>query len=122
MKFGQSYVFKYSPRPGTVAADLLDDVPAAVKAERNQILLEVQDRHTLRHNDRLVGTVQEILVEGVSPRDPSRLSGRTVHHRIVHFDSADSSLVGSYVSVRIEVAAAHSLIGVLQPEGQRVAR
>ena len=116
VRFAQSYVFKYSPRPGTLAADLVDDVPDEVKAERNQILLGVQDRHTWEFNKRLVGSVQEILVEGVSPRNASRMTGRTPHHRIVHFDSDDQSLIGSYVPVLVTEAAAHSLIGDLQPE------
>jgi tRNA-2-methylthio-N6-dimethylallyladenosine synthase len=121
VRFAQSYVFKYSPRPGTLSADLVDDVPAAVKAARNQILLDVQNRHTMECNQRLVGSVQEILVEGVSPRDASRLTGRTPHHRIVHFDSTDLALVGSYVPVSVTEAAAHSLIGELQPENHAVA-
>ena len=121
VKFAQSYIFKYSPRPGTLSADIVDDVPDAVKAERNQLLLAVQERHTREFNDALVGSVQEVLVEGVSPREPSRLTGRTPHHRIVHFDSTEESLAGSYVPVLIQEAAAHSLIGELQPENHAVA-
>ena len=122
VQFAQSYVFKYSPRPGTLAADLVDDVPDEVKAERNQILLAVQDRHTRLHNERQVGTIQEVLVEGVSPRQPSRLSGRTVHHRIIHFDSDDHSLIGSYVPLQITEAASHSLLGELMPEDHHLVR
>ena len=122
VQFAQSYVFKYSPRPGTLAADLVDDVPDEVKAERNQILLAVQDRHTRLHNERQVGTIQEVLVEGVSPRRPSRLSGRTVHHRIIHFDSDDHSLIGSYVPLQITEAASHSLLGELMPEDHHLVR
>ncbi len=116
VRFAQSYVFKYSPRPGTIAADLEDDVPDAVKAERNQRLLAVQEQLTRERNEALVGTVQEVLVEGVSPRDASRMTGRTSHHRIVHFDSTDTDLVGLYVPVWIREAAAHSLLGEWQPE------
>jgi len=117
VRFAQSYVFKYSPRPGTVAdQELEDDVPAQVKAERNRILLETQERHTLDRNLALVGAVQEVLVEGVSPKNPDRYTGRTVHHRIVHFPAADPALVGRYVPVRITEALAHSLVGDLQPE------
>lgn len=116
VRFAQSYVFKYSPRPGTVAADeMADDVPEATKAERNQAVLAVQERHTMEFNQRLVGRVQEVLVEGPSPRVPGRVSGRTPHHRIVHFDlpqgSTAADLRGRYVQVRITAAAAHSLIG-----------
>ncbi|MCA8954694.1 MAG: tRNA (N6-isopentenyl adenosine(37)-C2)-methylthiotransferase MiaB, partial [Planctomycetes bacterium] len=111
VRFAQSYVFKYSPRPGTVAAGLCDDVPDAVKAERNQRLLAVQERLTAERNLALVGSVQEVLVEGPSPRDPERLTGRTAHHRIVHFPAVGRDLVGQYVPVRIDAAAAHSLLG-----------
>jgi tRNA-2-methylthio-N6-dimethylallyladenosine synthase len=110
VKFSQSYVFKYSPRPGTLAADKVDDVPDEVKADRNRVLLEVQERHTAARNQQLVGTVQEILVEGPSKVE-GRMSGRTVHHRIVHFDSTDLSLVGRYVPVRVREALGHSLVG-----------
>ena len=92
-----------------------------MKKERNQILLAVQERHTQEYNERLVGSVHEILVEGVSPRNPARLTGRSPHHRIVHFDSDDQSLIGSYVPVWIREAAKHSLIGELQPENHAVA-
>ena len=121
VRFAQSYVFKYSPRPGTIAAEeVVDDVAADTKAERNQALLRVQEKHTMERNLRLVGTVCEVLVEGLSPRNKDRLTGRTPHHRIVHFDiPAESSgptveqLTGCYVKVRITAAAAHSLIGQL---------
>lgn len=117
--YAQSYVFQYSPRPGTVAADLVDDVPREEKERRNQVLLAIQDELCIRKNRSLVGTTQEVLVEGESQKDASRLTGRTVHHRLVHFDrpraddgsSGGLDLVGRYVPVRIERAMAHSLIG-----------
>lgn len=110
IRFAQSYVFKYSPRPGTLAADIVDDVPDAVKAERNRVLNEIQERHTIARNEEFVGSVQEILVEGPS-KVAGRLTGRTVHHRIVHFDSTDERLAGRYVPVRILEALGHSLLG-----------
>ncbi|MCA8973172.1 MAG: tRNA (N6-isopentenyl adenosine(37)-C2)-methylthiotransferase MiaB, partial [Planctomycetes bacterium] len=74
--FAQSYVFKYSPRPGTVAADLVDDVAEAEKERRNQVLLAVQEELTLARNRALVGATVEVLVEGPS-KVAGRLSGRT---------------------------------------------
>ena len=116
VRFAQSYVFKYSPRPGTHAArELPDDVSDLEKDRRNQVLLAVQERHTLARHEAMVGQVQEVLVEGPSQK-AGRMTGRTVHHRLVHFDSDDQALVGAYVPVRITVAAAHSLIGDLLPE------
>ncbi len=109
--FAQSYVFKYSPRPGTLAAEIHDDVPDAEKERRNQVLLAVQEALSLRKNQALVGSVQEVLVEGVSPKVATRMTGRTEHHRIVHFDGADPELVGRYLPVRITAALAHSVLG-----------
>src|SRR5262245_1609825 len=115
VRYAQSYVFQYSPRPGTLAAELPDDVPRAEKERRNQVLLALQERITLEKHKALVGSVQEVLVEGPSPREPGRLTGRTVHHRIVHFDvpagTARADLAGRYVPVRIDRALAHSLVG-----------
>jgi tRNA-2-methylthio-N6-dimethylallyladenosine synthase len=110
--FAQSYVFKYSPRPGTVAADLPDDVPEAEKERRNAVLLAAQEELTLARNRALVGTAAEVLVEGES-KVAGRLSGRTAHHRLVHFAATDLGLVGQYVPVRITEALAHSCVGEL---------
>jgi tRNA-2-methylthio-N6-dimethylallyladenosine synthase len=112
--FAQSYVFKYSPRPGTLAAELPDDVPEAEKERRNQVLLAAQAEITLQKNRALVGQTVEVLVEGHSKVD-GRLSGRTAHHRLVHFASADLDLIGQYVPVRVTEALAHSCVGELLP-------
>ena len=112
--FAQSYVFKYSPRPGTVAAELPDDVPDAEKERRNAVLLEAQEGITLAKNRALVGSTVEVLVEGDSKVD-GRLSGRTTHHRLVHFATNDRSLIGQYVPVRVTEALAHSVVGELLP-------
>ena len=112
--FAQSYVFKYSPRPGTVAAELQDDVPDAEKERRNQVLLAAQEELTLAKNRALVGSTVEVLVEGES-KVAGRLSGRTAHHRLVHFAAAAEDLVGQYVPVRVTEALAHSVVGELLP-------
>jgi tRNA-2-methylthio-N6-dimethylallyladenosine synthase len=110
--FAQSYVFKYSPRPGTRSAELDDDVPAVEKDRRNQVLLAVQEELSLAANCAVVGAVAEVLVEGASKVD-GRLTGRTAHHRLVHFASRDTSLIGQYVPVRVTEALAHSCLGEL---------
>ncbi|MCK5942200.1 MAG: tRNA (N6-isopentenyl adenosine(37)-C2)-methylthiotransferase MiaB [Planctomycetes bacterium] len=112
--FAQSYVFKYSPRPGTLSSDLEDDVPTAEKERRNQVLLAVQEELSIAKNRALVGQTVEVLVEGES-KVKGRLTGRTAHHRLVHFDSADASLFGQYVPVRVTEALAHSCVGELLP-------
>ncbi len=111
VRFAQSYVFKYSPRPGTVAAELIDDVPEPEKQRRNQVLLALQNEHSLAKNRALEGSVQEVLVEGVG--DGGRMSGRTAHHRIVHFACTDQDLMGRYAPARITQGNEHSLMGEL---------
>lgn len=117
--YAQSYIFKYSPRPGTIASELADDVPENVKEARNQILLAAQAEISLRKNQALVGQTVEALVEGDS-KVAHRMSGRTEHHRLVHFAADDASLIGQYVPVRITEALAHSVVGerLSHSEGQ----
>jgi tRNA-2-methylthio-N6-dimethylallyladenosine synthase len=108
--FQQAFCFKYSPRPQTRAATLPDQVPEEVKAERLARLLDLQDRLTLAISQRLVGQVQEVLVEGASKRSVEELSGRLRTNQIVNF-SGPSELVGQLVSVEITEAHPHSLKG-----------
>ncbi|MGC6487057.1 MAG: tRNA (N6-isopentenyl adenosine(37)-C2)-methylthiotransferase MiaB [Planctomycetota bacterium] len=115
--FAQSYVFKYSPRPGTLASDLADDVPTAEKERRNQVLLAVQEELTAQKHRALIGETVEVLVEGPS-KVAGRMTGRTAQHRLVHFESADPGLVGEYVPVRVTEALAHSCVGELLAHDQ----
>ncbi|MEI6240062.1 MAG: tRNA (N6-isopentenyl adenosine(37)-C2)-methylthiotransferase MiaB [Planctomycetia bacterium] len=122
--FKNSFIFKYSPRPGTKAFDRLpDDVPDDVKKARNQALLEAQAEVSLVGNRAFVGTRQQVLVEGLSTRDEKRdvqpgpdgvaqLTGRTMCDRIVVFD-APLRLVGRLVDVDITSAGAWSLAGIV---------
>jgi tRNA-2-methylthio-N6-dimethylallyladenosine synthase len=112
VRFAQSYVFKYSPRPGTRSAELVDDVPDEEKDRRCNALLAVQEELCRSFHDALVGQVVEVLVEGES-KVAGRLSGRTAHHRLVHFPATDPELIGQYVPVRVDQALAHSLVGTL---------
>ena len=127
VRFQQSFIFKYSPRPGTLAARWPDDVPEAVKRERNQRLLEAQQRIDTERRGALVGTVAEVMVEGANPadREGRRLSGRTRGNDIVFFSQpalgAESSaeenaraaedMAGSVLSVRITGSTALTLFG-----------
>ena len=111
--FDNAFVFKYSPRPGTRSAALPDDVPTEEKERRDQVLLADQEVRGQRRNDRLVGTVREVMVEGPSKRNPNRLSGRDGGNRIVVWD-VDSSCplaVGDLVKVRVTDAHPQILIG-----------
>jgi tRNA-2-methylthio-N6-dimethylallyladenosine synthase len=112
VRFQNSFVFKYSPRPGTDAASLPDDVSEDEKKRRNQVLLDVQERISLDLNRSRIGTKTEILVEGPSKRDPRRQTGRTDTHQIVNFE-AGRDLAGTFATVEITGASAVALTGAL---------
>jgi tRNA-2-methylthio-N6-dimethylallyladenosine synthase len=114
--FGMAFIFKYSVRAGTTAEALGDPVPQAVKEERNQILLELLGRQSLVRNESLVGTRQEVLVEGPARRGENRFMGRTRSHLKVIFDGSER-LIGELVEVRIGRATASTLLGELELEG-----
>ena len=110
--FDNAFVFKYSPRPGTRSAALPDDVPTEEKERRDQVLLADQEVRGQRRNDRLVGTVREVMVEGPSKRNPNRLSGRDGGNRIVVWDVPEPKSLAPQVGdiVRIRITAAHPQI------------
>ena len=113
--FDMAYVFKYSIRTGTPAAELADQVPDEVKEHRNQVLLDVLQKNSLRHTARMVGTLEDVLVEG---RDKSgeRFTGRTRGNRVCVF-AADPRLIGQIVPLKIERASVSTLYGELQLAG-----
>jgi tRNA-2-methylthio-N6-dimethylallyladenosine synthase len=108
--FDASFSFVYSRRPGTPAADLADDTPAELKLARLQTLQAVLNANVARISESMVGTVQRVLVEGPSRRDPSELMGRTENNRIVNF-AGPERLVGRMVELRVTQALPHSLRG-----------
>jgi tRNA-2-methylthio-N6-dimethylallyladenosine synthase len=110
--FDSSFVFIYSPRPGTPAADLPDVVPHAEKVERLQRLQTLIDAQAGAISERMVGSVERVLVEGPSARNPAELAGRTANNRVVNFQG-DATLHHSYVAVRMTAALTHSLRGEL---------
>ncbi|HYD77880.1 tRNA (N6-isopentenyl adenosine(37)-C2)-methylthiotransferase MiaB [Ramlibacter sp.] len=115
--YDASFSFIFSPRPGTPAANLHDDTPHEVKLRRLQQLQALLEDHVRRISDSRVGTVQRILVEGPSRKDPNELMGRTECNRIVNF-AGGQRLVGQMVDVTITQALPHSLRGeVVQRAG-----
>ena len=110
-----SFVFKYSPRPGTRAAARPDDVLRDEKERRDQVLLADQERRGLERNSRLVGTVRQVMVEGPSKRNKARLAGRDSGNRIVVWEceNPSSAKVGSLVSLRIVEAHPQILVGIM---------
>lgn len=110
VRFQQSFVFKYSPRPGTRAAERFpDDVSAPVKEARNARLLEVQHRIAAEKNARLEGETVEVLVEGPSRRNPERYTGRTAYNQIAVFPPCPG-LEGSRMKVRVARSTALTLL------------
>ncbi|MDI6854113.1 MAG: tRNA (N6-isopentenyl adenosine(37)-C2)-methylthiotransferase MiaB [Deltaproteobacteria bacterium] len=108
--FGQSFSFKYSPRPNTRAAEFPDQVPEPVKAERLRRLQAVQDELTLAAHRRLLGQVKEVLVEGPSKKSAGQLCGRLRTNQVVNF-TGPQELAGRLAMVEITEAHPHSLKG-----------
>jgi len=106
-----AYIFKYSIRTGTPAADLPDQVPDEVKEHRNQVLLDLLQKNSLRRTAKLIGTVEDVLVDG---RDKSgaRFTGRTRGNRVCVFE-ADPRLIGQIVPLKIERSTVSTLYGQL---------
>ncbi len=108
--FDQSFSFIFSARPGTPAASLPDDLPLEVKKERLMRLQELVNSQAARISESMVGTVQRILVEGASRKNPNQLAGRTENNRVVNFDG-NQRLTGHFADVMITEALSHSLRG-----------
>jgi tRNA-2-methylthio-N6-dimethylallyladenosine synthase len=108
------FVFRYSRRPGTPAAEMPEQVPDAVKADRNRRLLEVVQRVTAARSGLLAGRTMEVLVDGTSRKSPGELSGRTRCNRVVNFDGQGRVGIGDIVHVRVTEALPHSLRGALE--------
>jgi tRNA-2-methylthio-N6-dimethylallyladenosine synthase len=108
VSFDHAFTFIYSPRRGTDAARMQEQVGEDVKRERLERLVEVVQRHAHARNQRLVGTVQEVLVEGPSRTDPDVMRGRTRTNKTVLLTGAEP---GELVRVRIEAATSQTLRG-----------
>uniref|UniRef100_UPI0035B0357A tRNA (N6-isopentenyl adenosine(37)-C2)-methylthiotransferase MiaB n=1 Tax=Hylemonella sp. TaxID=2066020 RepID=UPI0035B0357A len=108
--FDNSFSFIFSPRPGTPAANLHDDTPHEIKLRRLQEVQALIDGNMRRISESRVGTVQRILVEGPSRRDPGELMGRTECNRAVNLQGP-ARLIGQMVDVKISLAYPHSLRG-----------
>jgi tRNA-2-methylthio-N6-dimethylallyladenosine synthase len=110
--FDNSFSFIFSPRPGTPAANLPDDTPHAVKLARLHTLQAAINANIKSISESRLGTVQRLLVEGLSKRDASELMGRTECNRVVNFQGPPE-LIGQLVDVSITEAKAYTLRGRL---------
>ena len=113
VNYDMAYIFKYSIRSGTPAAGLPGQVPEEIKEERNQSLLALLERNSWRRNQALVGSTQEVLVEGPDKKG-LRFAGRTRGNRTVHFECSPR-LIGRLVPVRIDRVTTSALYGALEP-------
>src|SRR5438105_6582119 len=110
IQFDNAFVFRYSPRRGTPAANMLDQIDERTKEERNQDLLRIVNESNRRKLQRLVGRDVEVLCEGPSKTNPARLMGRTRTNKIVVFQG-NEELTGEILEVRIQQANGFSLYG-----------
>ncbi|MBI1891011.1 MAG: tRNA (N6-isopentenyl adenosine(37)-C2)-methylthiotransferase MiaB [Burkholderiales bacterium] len=113
--FDHSYSFVFSPRPGTPAANLQDDTPSEVKLQRLQQLQDVINGNARKYSEALLGTMQRVLIEGPSRKDPQELQGRTECNRVVNIKGGPnaSRLVGQLLDVKIVHCYTNSLRGEL---------
>lgn len=112
LNFDLSFSFIYSARPGTPAADLPDDTPMEQKKQRLSILQARINQQAQKINRDMVGTKQQVLVSGLSKKDPGELQGRTENNRAVNF-KGDAALIGGFSMVEISEALPNSLRGRL---------
>lgn len=113
VKYDNIYSFIFSKRKGTPAAEMGNQIPDDVKSERFARLLEVQNSISKEKNSEYVGKNIEVLVEGRSKTDESKLTGRTELNRLVHFEGGDD-LIGRKINVIIESAETHALFGKIK--------
>jgi len=110
--FDASFSFAYSPRPGTPAAELPDQVPHAARLERLHRLQEKLEASARAISEAMVGSTQRILVEGPAKRGRGELAGRTANNRMVNF-AGRAGLAGRFAEVRVSAVRSHSLRGEL---------
>ena len=115
-QFDNAFIFKYSPREGTPAAEWPDDVTDDEKLRRNHVLLADQDRRGQRLNEACVGRVVEVLAEGPSLRNAARWAGRSGSNKIVIFDPRGGMQAGDIVRVAVERVGPQVLYGTVKEE------
>ncbi|MES2476788.1 MAG: tRNA (N6-isopentenyl adenosine(37)-C2)-methylthiotransferase MiaB [Verrucomicrobiota bacterium] len=117
LKFDNAFVFRYSKRRNTPAAEMDGQLDEAVKEERNQRLLAVVDRLAIASNAVIVGSRQQVLCEGPSKNNAARLTGRTPQNKIVIFDGDPARLTGKILDIQVEQSTGFTLFGTACLEG-----
>ncbi|MEW6097000.1 MAG: tRNA (N6-isopentenyl adenosine(37)-C2)-methylthiotransferase MiaB [bacterium] len=108
IRFDSAFTFKFSPRPNTKSATYPNQVPEDVKQDRLKKLIDITTRITKEKNQELIGKIEEILIEGKNPKDPSFLMGRTRTDKIVFPKATGNSLIGKLTNVKIISCGTHS--------------
>jgi tRNA-2-methylthio-N6-dimethylallyladenosine synthase len=116
--YDNAFVFRYSPRPGTPAASMPDQIPEAVKASRNARVLAATTRAAAARARHLEGRPVEVLVEGPSRKNPGELTGRTRCNRVMNFDGRGRAQPGTLAHVRVTEVLPHSLRGAMASEAE----
>lgn len=111
VKYDGAFMFKYSPREGTKAFRMGDDVPEEVKSKRLQQIIELQHRHSLELNTELIGKTEKVLVEGFSKKSDKFFAARTDSNKIVVIPIQDGIVEGDYVEVKIDRVTSGTLFG-----------
>jgi tRNA-2-methylthio-N6-dimethylallyladenosine synthase len=111
VKYDGAYMFKYSPREGTKAFKMLDDVPEEVKSKRLQEIIDLQQKISYDINQEMIGKEEIILVEGFSKKSDLFLSGRTDTNKVVIIPLGPDIRVGDYIKVKIDRATSATLFG-----------
>lgn len=112
INFDMSFSFIYSSRPGTVAAKINDSTSLEEKKRRLYLLQNLINHQTTLWSKKMVGTVQQVLVEGISKKNIMKLSGKTENNRVVDF-TGSPDMIGKFVNVKITNAHSYSLSGIL---------
>jgi tRNA-2-methylthio-N6-dimethylallyladenosine synthase len=110
VKFDMAFIFKYSARPGTIAAEWGDPIPREIKESRHQMLLKKTECYSRRYNESMVGATKEVLVESRAKRGQWKLEGFTAERKKVIF-TATEDLIGRMVGVHIEGSTTSTLLG-----------
>lgn len=114
VRFDGAFMFKYSPREGTKAFKMRDDVPEELKVHRLNEIIDLQNKISRDNNKSEIGRTYEVLVEKTSKKKPNEWMGRTKHNKVVIFDNSDSKhKMGDTISVKITRSNSATLVGVV---------
>jgi len=117
VRYDGAYMFKYSPREGTKAFNMIDDVSEETKGKRLNNIIELQQKISFEINQSQIGTEEVVLVEGFSKKSDQHFSGRTDSNKVVVFPKNDEIKLGDYVKVKINSATSGTLLGELKING-----